>query len=101
MIIWSSPSSYVGLPVEIGVPTASGLTETPTARGNIDYDQIRVAARTGNGHQLLTWQSPCPATATSAGTAGMTAYDGSGNLYWCYAANQWARIGPAGWSNSF
>ena len=72
-----------------------------SARGNIDYDQIRVAARTGNGTQLLTWTFPAPVTFSAAGTPGQTAYDTSGNFYWCYATNAWAMIGPGGYSNSF
>jgi hypothetical protein len=94
--------AFTVLPVLIGAPPTVGLpTVAATARGNIDYDQIRVAARTGNGTQVLTWQVPAPAVNGSLGTAGMVAYDALGNFYWCYSANQWARIGPAGWSNTF
>lgn len=42
-----------------------------------------------------------PATSSSSGTPGSMAYDSSGNLYWCYATNAWARVGPAGYSSSF
>jgi hypothetical protein len=78
-------------------------TTTPLAmqRGNIDYDQVRKTARTGDGTQLLTWNVTPPATHSATGTAGQIAYDSSGNYYWCYAANSWARIGPGGYSNSF
>jgi hypothetical protein len=72
-----------------------------TARGDIDYDQIRVSARTGNGNQLLTWSTPAPALHTSTGVAGQIAFDSSGNIYFCYATDQWAKIGAGGYSNSF
>ena len=70
-------------------------------RGNIDYDQIRVAARTGNGPQLLTWSVPGPGAASSTGTPGQIAYDSLGNFYFCYATNSWAQIGAGGYSTSF
>lgn len=102
---------------------------TIAARGNIDFDQIRATARLGNGSQiqmagtggytqghLLIYDangnaidgggagasivSP-PATHTSTGTPGQLAYDSSGNFYWCYATNAWARMGSGGFSNSF
>jgi hypothetical protein len=100
-----------------------------TARGNIDYDQIRAAARQGNGSlfqmagsggwaqgHLLVFDANgnlidgggagapvvgVPATHSSTGTPGQIAYDSAGNFYWCYAANSWARIGSGGYSNSF
>lgn len=80
---------------------ASSAVIPATQRGNIDFDQIRTAARTGNGRQLLTWNLTGPGTHTAPGAVGQTAYDASGNFYWCYAANLWARIGPGGYSNSF
>jgi hypothetical protein len=72
----------------------------PTQRGNIAYDQIKASDRTGDGNQLLTY-SEIPATSGAAGTAGQIAVDGFGNWFWCYAANSWARIGPAGYSISW
>ena len=33
--------------------------------------------------------------------SGQVSFDASGNYYWCYAPNSWARIGPAGYSNTF
>jgi hypothetical protein len=102
ILIWGLDQQFVGLNPLVR-PFASGAASIPipaTARGNIDFDQIRVAARTGNGLQLLTW-SPTPAIATSTGVTGQIAYDSSGNYYWCYATNHWARIGPGGYSNSF
>lgn len=33
-----------------------------------------------------------PATSTSPGTAGQRAYDGAGNLYYCYGANKWGKV---------
>ena len=33
-----------------------------------------------------------PATDTSPGTPGMLAFDNAGNLFLCYAANQWAKF---------
>jgi hypothetical protein len=73
----------------------------PTARGNIDTDQIQVASRTGDGSKLLTWTTIAPVTHTTAGVEQQIAYDAFGNFYWCYAANKWARIGPGGYSNTF
>lgn len=55
----------------------------------------RIAGATG-----FTWAT-APATHTATGVAGQIAYDAAGNLYWCYAANAWARSGPGGYSNSF
>lgn len=103
VIVWSSEVTILGTrPLVFGWPTGGSIPTTPpSVRGNIDYDQIRVAARSGNGSQLLTWQTPAPAISTSAGTPGMTAYDAIGNFCWCYATNQWARIGPGGYSNTF
>ncbi len=86
---------YVTTTIVVAAPVAA------TARGNIDFDQIRVAARTGNGIQFLTWNNPAPSGATNTGTAGQVAWDSAGNFYWCYSVNQWARIGPGGYSNSF
>jgi hypothetical protein len=101
---WANELGYVGLQplIRPWVSGGGGAYVAPaTARGNIDYDQIRVAARTGNGNQLLTWSTPAPALSTSTGTPGQIAYDSSGNFYWCYGTNQWARIGPAGYSDTF
>jgi len=76
-------------------------TPTPnTQRGNIAFDQIKGTDRTGNGDQLLTY-STAPAHSNSTGAAGQIAFDGSGNWYWCFAANLWARIGPGGFSASW
>jgi hypothetical protein len=100
---WSSELSYIGLqPLIRSWTSGGGAAVIPSsARGNIDFDQIRVAARTGNGQQLLTWSIPAPATHSSTGTPGQIAYDASGNLYFCYAANSWARLGSSGYSNTF
>lgn len=100
----ASGDKYIGLNPLLrfwpdgGAPSAA---IPATARGDIDYDQIRVSARTGNGNQLLTWTTPAPAVSASTGTTGQIAYDSAGNFYWCYAANSWARIGTGGYSNSF
>lgn len=91
-------------PVLVGLrnrSSAAAAVIPATSRGDIDFDQLLVAARTGNGSQLHTWTSPAPGGHGSVGSAGQVAYDSSGNLYWCYAANSWARIGPGGYSNSF
>jgi hypothetical protein len=80
---------------------ASSVSGAPAQRGNIAYDQIKASDRTGNGSQLLTWTTTAPATSSATCTAGQIAFDGSGNLYWCYAANLWARIGPGGFSTSW
>lgn len=87
----------------VGYVVLSNFTPTvpTTQRGNIDYDQIRSAARTGNGSQLLTYSTTAPGRHTDVGTAGQIAYDSSGNWYWCYATNTWARMGPGGYSNTF
>lgn len=113
-------------------PTATftvGSLTALTARGNIDYDQVRAAARQGSGSlfqmagsggytqgHLIIFDSTgsgvdgggagaplvtAPSTHTSTGTPGQIAYDGSGNFYWCYATNSWSRIGSGGYSNSF
>lgn len=42
-----------------------------------------------------------PAHFNTPGTPGQTAYDTAGNFYFCYATDQWARIGAGGYSNSF
>ena len=42
---------------------------------------------------IVNWQ-PVPATAASAGTAGMVAYE-SGFLYICVATNTWQRVAIA------
>lgn len=39
---------------------------------------------------IVNWQ-PVPATAASAGTPGMVAYDAT-HLYVCVAANTWVRV---------
>lgn len=79
----------------------SGQPPPPDQRGNIDYNQIRASARTGNGMQFLTYSTPYPAKHGDAGVAGQVAFDTAGNFYLCYAENSWARIGPTGYSNSF
>jgi hypothetical protein len=77
-----------------------GGTGNPNgARGNIARDQIKGADRTGPG--VLLAYSAAPAAHGSTGAVGQVAYDSSGNFYWCYATNSWARIGPGGFSNSF
>jgi F5/8 type C domain len=81
-----------------GIPYSA---PAPTQRGNIAYDQIKASDRTGNGDQLLTWNTTAPAHSTSTGTAGQIGYDSSGNYYFCFAANQWARLGPSGYSITF
>lgn len=92
-------------PVLMGLRNRGAAAASPpvpaTARGNIDFDHLRVSARTGNGPQLLTWNVPGPAAHGSAGVAGQVAYDAFGYFYWCYATNAWARIGPGGYSNTF
>ena len=70
-------------------------------RGNIDYDQIGIDARTGDGTQLLTWNVSKPFGHTDPGVPGQISYDTSGNFYWCYATDLWARIGPGGYSKTF
>lgn len=104
IIVWVAEMVYVGAsrPQIFGWPSgAATIAPVASARGDIDFDQIRVAARTGDGPQLLTWNVLGPGAHTAPGVAGQIAYDVSGNLYWCYAANLWARIGPLGYSNSF
>ncbi len=100
---WAREQQFIGLnPLLRGWASGAGASvpAVATARGNIDYDQIRVSARTGTGDKLHTW-SAVPAIATSTGTAGQVAFDSSGYFYFCYAANQWGRIGPGGYSNTF
>lgn len=100
-------------------------------RGNIDYDQIQLAARHGNAAQFqmsdgtgvagnLAVFDQCgnltdsgrarggasalvtaPASSSSMGIPGMFATDQDGNVYFCYSANAWLRIGPSGYSNTF
>jgi hypothetical protein len=107
------------------------LGVTADERGRLAYNQIRSVHRNGAGGQVqmfgggathsgysVAWDNEgniidpnlgftvtrapsVPAHASTLGTPGQVAMDGSGNLYWCYATNQWARIGPAGWSNTF
>lgn len=95
---------YLGLQPLIriwGAGSGAAAIAPASARDDLTYDQIRVSDRTGNGAQLLTWTIPAPVSAASAGSAGQIAYDGTGNFYFCYAPNQWAKLGPAGYSNSF
>jgi len=91
------------LTVATGSPaeTATATFSVIAARGNIDYDQIRASARTGNGPQLLTYTFPPPATSSDAGTPGQISFDAAGNWYWCYDTDLWARIGPGGYSDSW
>ena len=98
-------------------------------RGNIAYDQIRANDRQGAAHQFQMFgggqtvpghaaaydgsgnvvdagvvalgRITAPVTHTDPCTVGQIAIDGSGNWYWCYGTNLWARIGPGGYSNSF
>jgi len=49
----------------------------------------------------VTAITTAPVVSTSPGIPGQFAIDGSGNFYWAYGTNQWARIGPGGYSNSF
>lgn len=100
---WGGELCYIGLQplIRAWSPGTGSIPAPATARGNIDFDQIRVSARTGNGDQLLTYTNPPPGASTSTGTPGQIAFDASGNWYWCYATNAWARIGPGGYSNSF
>jgi hypothetical protein len=37
---------------------------------------------------------------TSRGTPGQVAFDAAGYWYFCYASNQWARIGPTGYGRA-
>lgn len=112
----------------LGGGAAASAATPATQRGNIDYDQLRTSARSGNGPLLQMSASAAPvaghvpiydaygnlidsgqvalltgapATHASSGTPGQIAYDSSGNFYFCYAVNLWARQGPGGYSNSF
>lgn len=84
-----------------GLAGSAPVVPPNTQRGNIAFDQIRGTDRTGDGNQLLAWTTTVPATSGAAGNAGQIAYDGAGNLYWCFFANAWARIGPGGFSTSW
>ena len=53
----------------------------------------------GNGRIGLTQAGTTGATAT--GTGGTIAKDSSGNLWYCYAANKWQRIGGPGIAGGF
>ena len=101
-----------------------------TQRGNIAFDQVRLTDRQGTGSLFQMYNPviagvpgdgvvfdanfnlidaggapivlvPAPVHYNSAGSPGQGAYDGSGNWYWCYTTNRWARMGPGGYSNSF
>ena len=100
---WSNELGYVGVQPLIRTWGSGGGAAVVPARetGDIGYDQIRASDRTGNGTQLLVYTNPPPGASSSAGTPGQIAFDASGNWYWCYATNAWARIGPGGYSNSF
>lgn len=102
---WKKTIRYIGAvrPLVYAWPTGSGAIPPPAAtqRGNIAFDQIAITSRTGNGNQLLTWTFFPPPRNNSTGTPNQIAYDAVGNFYWCYATNQWARIGPGGYSNTF
>ena len=97
--LWTTESGYLG--VLVWDAGGGAVVSLPDETGRIRYNQIRLAHRTGDGHKLLTWTTAAPGSHSASGTAGQIAYDSSGNFYWCYAANSWARIGPAGYSNTF
>jgi F5/8 type C domain len=80
-------------------PVDRSFTVAPAQRGCIAYDQIKASDRTGNGNQLLAY-SPAPASATSPGTPGQVAFDAAGYWYFCYAVDQWGRIGPTGYGSA-
>jgi len=98
---WTTLQTYTSTGWAGSETRTFGYTPTYPQRGNIDYDQIRKTARTGDGTQLTTWNTVPPATHAATGSAGQIAYDSAGNFYWCYAANSWARIGSGGYSNTF
>lgn len=100
---WSSELGYIGLQPLVRVwATGAGAALPPANEcGDITYDQILASDRTGNGPQLLTWTIPPPTSHTATGAPGQVAWDSAGNLYFCFALNQWARIGPGGYSNVF
>jgi hypothetical protein len=130
IITWSDSAIHIGTSPLVFTWAGGGAASTlKTQRGNIDYDQIRLIARQGNGasfqmfngvlptpgHALLfdgngnamdaggpppIWVGT-PAHYDSPGLPGRTAYDSSGNFYFCCAVNSWAQIGPGGYSNSF
>ncbi len=90
---------------ETAVPLKKNGGTVDMAAGDILAGQIITAKYDGTVYQVTVAGgvdlTSFPGTFSSAGTPGQVAYDTVGNFYWCYLANQWARIGPAGWSNSF
>jgi hypothetical protein len=103
MILHFLNSGPAAGPVLVGLRNrgAASIVIPATQCGDITFDQIRTSDRTGNGNQLLTWTTPGPGIHNDPGTSGQIAFDSSGNFFWCYAANLWARVGPGGYSNSF
>jgi hypothetical protein len=129
ILTWGEASHIGAQPLVFVWPGAGAAAATKKQRGNIDFDQIRLIARQGTGGMFQMFAGSAanqgdalvfdpqgnaidagappallvgkPAHHNSTGTAGQMAYDGSGNLYLCYAANSWMQIGSGGWSNSF
>lgn len=102
---WRRSIKYVGAarPLIYGWYASGGFVPLipASARGSIAFDQLKVSSRAGNGSQLLTWNTSPPVLHNSTGAPNQIAYDSLGNFYWCYNTNQWARIGPGGYSNTF
>ena len=93
---------YIGLGPLIEDWGGGGVVTLPSDEcGRIKYNQIKLAHRTGNGKQLLTWSTPAPASNAATGTPGQIAFDVSGNFYFCYDTNAWAQLGPGGYSIAF
>jgi len=76
---------------EVAINWTDGKLYTKTSSGNI----VSVTLGTGGGGSGLSWSS-VPSSATSTGTAGQIAYDGSW-YYICTATNTWVRASTQTW----
>lgn len=68
------------------------------------YNDEAVIASQTNQIEALQKAQPSgifPAHYNTLGNAGTIAYDTIGNVYVCYAANLWVRLGPSGTSTAF
>jgi hypothetical protein len=71
------------------------------ALDTINLNEKEISDKVDTLSNLMVMWRVAPKTWNSSGVVGQIAFDDVGNLYWCYKNNNWARIGPLGYSNSF
>ena len=76
ILTWGNEVQYVGgvHPLILGFGASGAIVTPPSQRGNIDYDQIRAAARQGDGNQF------CMAGPSSPVAGHVPVYDAQHNL---------------------